>query len=319
MERIDGEKDEFSDSSGSVAQSRKRGMHLKECRAGVSSACLGTHRSLRRSMQSLCRVRAAWMPQGSWGSPSLAPQAGPSPLLLEPRLVLTGAEPIVLPGHGPLSSRNHWPGRAASSATARLPHTLSPGPRWKILNLYPETASCTTYCSQVFIIPPVDGDPDQYLIPGLPGSFGQSCQPTARVWSGSPHGPDGGPSSAHRAPPRACSGGLVFSGFDEEIHAFVIILTAGRITHLRSSKKLGPVSKMEKDETVSDCSPHIANIGRLVEDMENKIRSTLNEIYFGKTKDIVNGLRSVQTFADKSKQEALKNDLVEALKRKQQC
>lgn len=25
--------------------------------------------------------------------------------------------------------------------------------------------------------------------------------------------------------------------------------------------------------------------------MENKIRSTLNEIYFGKTKDIVNGLR----------------------------
>ncbi|KAH0508438.1 F-actin-capping protein subunit beta [Microtus ochrogaster] len=77
--------------------------------------------------------------------------------------------------------------------------------------------------------------------------------------------------------------------------------------------------QMEKDKTVSDCSPHIANIGRLVEDMENKIRSTLNEIYFGKTKDIVNGLRSVQTFADKSKQEALKNDLVEALKRKQQC
>lgn len=27
------------------------------------------------------------------------------------------------------------------------------------------------------------------------------------------------------------------------------------------------------------------------QDMENKIRSTLNEIYFGKTKDIVNGLR----------------------------
>ena len=27
------------------------------------------------------------------------------------------------------------------------------------------------------------------------------------------------------------------------------------------------------------------------QDMENKIRSTLNEIYFGKTKDIVNDLR----------------------------
>lgn len=29
----------------------------------------------------------------------------------------------------------------------------------------------------------------------------------------------------------------------------------------------------------------------MFQDMENKIRSTLNEIYFGKTKDIVNGLR----------------------------
>lgn len=29
----------------------------------------------------------------------------------------------------------------------------------------------------------------------------------------------------------------------------------------------------------------------MLQDMENKIRSTLNEIYFGKTKDIVNGLR----------------------------
>ncbi|GAA6073932.1 F-actin-capping protein subunit beta isoform X1, partial [Tachysurus ichikawai] len=55
-------------------------------------------------------------------------------------------------------------------------------------------------------------------------------------------------------------------------------------------------------------------------DMENKIRSTLNEIYFGKTKDIVNGLRSVQTLAAvRAKQEALRTDLIDALsKRKQQ-
>jgi capping protein beta len=35
--------------------------------------------------------------------------------------------------------------------------------------------------------------------------------------------------------------------------------------------------------------------------MENKIRSTLNEIYFGKTRDIVNGLRSVQPLAEARK------------------
>ncbi|MBO8695565.1 hypothetical protein INO35_14425, partial [Staphylococcus aureus] len=49
----------------------------------------------------------------------------------------------------------------------------------------------------------------------------------------------------------------------------------------------------EMDSPVSDSSPHIANIGRMVEDMENKMRNTLNEVYFGKTCDIMNGLRSV--------------------------
>ncbi|XP_078414188.1 F-actin-capping protein subunit beta isoform X2 [Cetorhinus maximus] len=76
--------------------------------------------------------------------------------------------------------------------------------------------------------------------------------------------------------------------------------------------------QMEKDENVSESSPHIANIGKLVEDMENKIRSTLNDIYFGKTKDIVNGLRSVASLADRTSQEALLTNLAEALKKRQQ-
>ncbi|XP_064459452.1 F-actin-capping protein subunit beta [Ornithodoros turicata] len=75
--------------------------------------------------------------------------------------------------------------------------------------------------------------------------------------------------------------------------------------------------QMEQDSSVSDASPHIANIGKMVEDMENKIRTTLNEIYFGKTKDIVNGLRSVQLLQDRKQQEALRNDLAQALKNRQ--
>ena len=42
---------------------------------------------------------------------------------------------------------------------------------------------------------------------------------------------------------------------------------------------------------VNDASPHISNVGRMVEDMENRMRTSLNEIYFGKTKDVVNDLR----------------------------
>lgn len=71
--------------------------------------------------------------------------------------------------------------------------------------------------------------------------------------------------------------------------------------------------QVESDAPVSESSPHIANIGRMVEDMENKIRNTLNDIYFGKTNTIVSGLRTCQPLTDKNQQEALKNDLAQAL------
>jgi len=90
--------------------------------------------------------------------------------------------------------------------------------------------------------------------------------------------------------------------------------------------------QVEQDASVSDSSPHIANIGglswqnmtwdllyhpgRLVEDMENKIRNTLNEIYFGKTKDIVNGLRSTVPLADANKTRDLQKELLETLHQK---
>lgn len=67
---------------------------------------------------------------------------------------------------------------------------------------------------------------------------------------------------------------------------------------------------------MNDANPHIANIGRMVEDMENKIRNTLNEIYFSKTKDIVNSLRSVQPLTERNQQQALKQDLAAALQRR---
>lgn len=71
--------------------------------------------------------------------------------------------------------------------------------------------------------------------------------------------------------------------------------------------------QIESDSAVNDASPHIANIGRMVEDMENKIRTTLNDIYFGKTKDIVNGLRSTLAPGDKRKREEVIKDLASAL------
>jgi len=75
--------------------------------------------------------------------------------------------------------------------------------------------------------------------------------------------------------------------------------------------------QVENDATVSENTPHIANIGKLVEDMENKIRNTLNDIYFGKTNNIVNGLRSVDSLSVQKQQNALKVDLAQALQKRQ--
>ena len=53
------------------------------------------------------------------------------------------------------------------------------------------------------------------------------------------------------------------------------------------------ILQTNKDAPLSESSPHISNIGKLVEEMENKMRNTLNEIYFGKTRDISCDLRYV--------------------------
>jgi len=48
--------------------------------------------------------------------------------------------------------------------------------------------------------------------------------------------------------------------------------------------------------------------------MENRIRNTLNDIYFGKTKDIVNGLRTTVSVSERQTQEMFKRDLLGAIK-----
>ncbi|GAA6044041.1 hypothetical protein JCM8097_001385 [Rhodosporidiobolus ruineniae] len=59
---------------------------------------------------------------------------------------------------------------------------------------------------------------------------------------------------------------------------------------------------------------HIANVGRLVEDMEIKMRNLLGEVYFSKTKDILSTLRSSAGFGEQAKHRALQGELVGLLK-----
>ncbi|KAJ3403326.1 hypothetical protein CcCBS67573_g07062 [Chytriomyces confervae] len=66
----------------------------------------------------------------------------------------------------------------------------------------------------------------------------------------------------------------------------------------------------EHDLPLDDPSAHVGNIGRIIEDMEIKMRNALHEIYFGKTKDIANDLRSVQSLAEAKKQADIQAELV---------
>ncbi|KAH6575878.1 hypothetical protein BASA50_010589 [Batrachochytrium salamandrivorans] len=72
----------------------------------------------------------------------------------------------------------------------------------------------------------------------------------------------------------------------------------------------GSVTRLTEQELqVDSYTGHIANIGRLVEDMEFKMRDNLVQIYFGKTKDIVNDLRSIKDLDAVKKQDALRAQL----------
>lgn len=65
--------------------------------------------------------------------------------------------------------------------------------------------------------------------------------------------------------------------------------------------------QFEQDMSLSEANPHIVNMGKMIEESENKIKAHLSEIYFSKTLDVVNGLRSQTGIVDdKKKQEHLK-------------
>ncbi|GAA6021260.1 hypothetical protein JCM10207_002593 [Rhodosporidiobolus poonsookiae] len=59
---------------------------------------------------------------------------------------------------------------------------------------------------------------------------------------------------------------------------------------------------------------HIVNVGKLVEDMEIKMRNLLGEVYFSKTKDIISTLRSQAGFGEQAKRNALQGELVGLLR-----
>ncbi|EKM78818.1 hypothetical protein AGABI1DRAFT_75343 [Agaricus bisporus var. burnettii JB137-S8] len=73
--------------------------------------------------------------------------------------------------------------------------------------------------------------------------------------------------------------------------------------------------QQEQDWPIHDPSSHITNTGRMIEEMEIKMRNSLQEVYFGKTRDIVYDLRSVDDLEKARRQRELQKELVGFIKR----
>ncbi|KAJ1912818.1 hypothetical protein H4219_005459 [Mycoemilia scoparia] len=77
----------------------------------------------------------------------------------------------------------------------------------------------------------------------------------------------------------------------------------------------GSLSNQEiREAPVDEPSSHIANIGRLIEDAETKMRNKLESVYFGKIRDILNELRSPESLKFERQKGLLQSELLGQLR-----
>ncbi|CAK9785662.1 F-actin capping protein beta subunit [Cutaneotrichosporon oleaginosum] len=69
----------------------------------------------------------------------------------------------------------------------------------------------------------------------------------------------------------------------------------------------------EVDYPLTGATSHVNNVGRMVEDMEIKMRNLLSAVYFGKTQDVVGELRSQIGLEARSREDQLRAELAGAI------
>ncbi|KAK8055120.1 F-actin-capping protein subunit beta [Apiospora rasikravindrae] len=73
--------------------------------------------------------------------------------------------------------------------------------------------------------------------------------------------------------------------------------------------------QIEQELPAESDEQQIANIGKLVEDMELKMRNLLQEVYFGKAKDVVGDLRSVGSLSEAGRDREAQRELIGSMRR----
>jgi len=122
----------------------------------------------------------------------------------------------------------------------------------------------------------------------------------------------------------------VQGGWDS-IHVFEILTAKSRSAHYKLTSTVmlhmdagikssgmnlsGSLTRQAEQDCPVEGDPnaHVSNMGRMVEDMELKLRNSITDIYFGKTRDIVNDLRSLGNLSDADKMAGIQSEVVRGL------
>ena len=73
--------------------------------------------------------------------------------------------------------------------------------------------------------------------------------------------------------------------------------------------------QVEQELPAESDEQQIANIGKLVEDMELKMRNLLQEVYFGKAKDVVGDLRSIGSLSEGQRDRETQREIIGSMRR----
>jgi len=94
-----------------------------------------------------------------------------------------------------------------------------------------------------------------------------------------------------------------------------VILNLGNSTDNLGNMDLSGnmVRQVEMDMPVEGDESHVVNIGKMVEDMELKMRNLLQEVYFGKAKDVVGDLRSIQPLSETQRDKAAHQEMINSM------
>mmetsp|Transcript_17865 Transcript_17865/g.58430 ORF Transcript_17865/g.58430 Transcript_17865/m.58430 type:complete len:298 (-) Transcript_17865:84-977(-) len=143
----------------------------------------------------------------------------------------------------------------------------------------------------------------------------------------------GGCFLVHKAGDKEGKKGLLSAGYWDAIHVFEVRsadagaanttynLTSTVLLYLESKSGAegggfslaGSLTRQVEEERPTK-EGHVVNLGRLIEDMETRLRGTLNEVYFGKTRQVLSALRTASSEIAptnaKSKQTSLMQEMM---------